>query len=252
MELSAVRRAGPERAPGHPPTARCSRSSPRTTCSPCRCSTTPGACSARSASTTWSTGCSAPVGGSGRAGGVATATGGVDMKRRSDLTHRAQRTVDVSYDPEFFGQFSESIARFIGTARFLVWQTIVIIVWLAVNTLPPEKYQFDPWNRGLVLLTLVLSLQAVVRGAADPARPEPPGAPRPRRRPSRTARSPSARRPTPSSSPARSPACALAGRRRHRRGVARRARAHHGGDGPHRRAPQRHGLAPESPETAGR
>ena len=59
-----------------------------------------------------------------------------------------------------FGQFSESIARFIGTARFLVWQTIVIIVWLAANMLPPEKYQFDPWDRGLVLLTLVLSLQA--------------------------------------------------------------------------------------------
>ena len=83
------------------------------------------------------------------------------MKRRGDLTQPRERgRIGVSYDPEFFGQFSESIARFIGTARFLVWQTAVIIIWLAANTLPPEKYQFDPWNRGLVLLTLALSLQA--------------------------------------------------------------------------------------------
>jgi uncharacterized membrane protein len=83
------------------------------------------------------------------------------VKRRTELTQpRAKGRLDVSYDPEVFGQFSESIARYLGTARFLVWQTGVIIVWLALNILPPERYQFDPWNRGLVLLTLVLSLQA--------------------------------------------------------------------------------------------
>jgi uncharacterized membrane protein len=66
----------------------------------------------------------------------------------------------VHYDPEAFGQFSESIARTLGTARFLVWQTFVIIIWIAWNTLLPESWQFDAWDRGLVLLTLVLSLQA--------------------------------------------------------------------------------------------
>ena len=83
------------------------------------------------------------------------------VKRRSDLTSPRHRyRFDVSYDAEAFGQFSESIARYLGTARFLVWQTVVVILWLAFNLLPPERYQFDPWNRGLVLLTLVLSLQA--------------------------------------------------------------------------------------------
>jgi uncharacterized membrane protein len=83
------------------------------------------------------------------------------VKRRSDLTQpRQRRRFDVTYDSEAFGQFSESIARYLGTARFLVWQTFVIIVWLALNLLPPERWQFDPWDRGLVLLTLVLSLQA--------------------------------------------------------------------------------------------
>lgn len=83
------------------------------------------------------------------------------MKRRSELTQPRQRgRFDVSYDPEAFGRFSESIARYLGTARFLVWQTVVIVFWLAWNILMPHEWQFDPWDRGLVLLTLVLSLQA--------------------------------------------------------------------------------------------
>ena len=83
------------------------------------------------------------------------------MKRRNELTQPRQRgRFDLSYDSEAFGVFSESIARFLGTARFLVWQTGIIVVWLAFNIIPPARYQFDPWDRGLVLLTLVLSLQA--------------------------------------------------------------------------------------------
>jgi uncharacterized membrane protein len=83
------------------------------------------------------------------------------MKRRSELSQpRPRSRFDVGYDAEAFGRFSESIARYLGTARFLVWQTIVIIVWLALNTMVPSTWQFDPWGRGLVLLTLVLSLQA--------------------------------------------------------------------------------------------
>jgi uncharacterized membrane protein len=83
------------------------------------------------------------------------------VKRRGDLTTpRERRRLDVSYDAEAFGRFGESIASFLGTARYLVWQTVVILVWLALNLLPPARYQFDPWGRGLVLLTLLLSLQA--------------------------------------------------------------------------------------------
>jgi uncharacterized membrane protein len=83
------------------------------------------------------------------------------VKRRNDLTEPRRRSqFDFSYDPDSFGRFSESIARYLGTARFLVWQTGVIILWLAFNIIPPGTWQFDPWDRGLVLLTLVLSLQA--------------------------------------------------------------------------------------------
>jgi uncharacterized membrane protein len=83
------------------------------------------------------------------------------MKRREDLsTPRQNRRLGVHYDPDAFGQFSESIARYLGTARFLVWQSVVIAAWVIWNYVLPESVQFDPWARGLVLLTLVLSLQA--------------------------------------------------------------------------------------------
>lgn len=83
------------------------------------------------------------------------------MKRREDLSApRASRAARMQYDREAFGNFSEGIARFLGTGRYLVYQTGLIIVWLGLNVLPPERFQFDPWDRGLVLLTLVLSLQA--------------------------------------------------------------------------------------------
>lgn len=83
------------------------------------------------------------------------------MKRREDLTApRRARRLGVQYDSDAFGAFSESIANFLGTARYLVFQTVVITVWILFNTVAPEAIKFDPWDRGLVLLTLVLSIQA--------------------------------------------------------------------------------------------
>lgn len=64
----------------------------------------------------------------------------------------------VHYDPERFGRFSETIARFIGTARFLVFQTIVVIVWILWNVVMPVDLRFDDYP--FILLTLALSLQA--------------------------------------------------------------------------------------------
>jgi uncharacterized membrane protein len=83
------------------------------------------------------------------------------VKRYEDLSApRATRRIGVQYDSDAFGAFAESIASFLGTARFLVFQTVVIAVWLIHNTFAPDNLKFDPWSRGLVLLTLVLSIQA--------------------------------------------------------------------------------------------
>jgi uncharacterized membrane protein len=83
------------------------------------------------------------------------------VKRREDLTEpRGSRRIGVQYDADAFGRLSESIARLIGTGRFLVFQTAVIVLWIAYNLLAPRSFRFDPWGRGLVLLTLALSVQA--------------------------------------------------------------------------------------------
>lgn len=70
---------------------------------------------------------------------------------------RSRLSLGIHYDPEAFGEFSETIARTIGTARFLVIQTIVIVLWILVNAFVPPL-QFDPYP--FIFLTLVLSLQA--------------------------------------------------------------------------------------------
>ena len=80
------------------------------------------------------------------------------MRRREDLSApRGGIRVGIHYDPEAFGRFSESIARFIGTARYLVLQTVVIVVWIAVNVGFPAL-RFDEYP--FILLTLALSMQA--------------------------------------------------------------------------------------------
>jgi uncharacterized membrane protein len=62
------------------------------------------------------------------------------------------------FDPEAFGRWSESIARYMGTARFIVWMTVVIAAWFGWNTLAPAGLRFDPYT--FTFLTLILSLQA--------------------------------------------------------------------------------------------
>ena len=64
------------------------------------------------------------------------------------------------YDPETFGRLSERFARFLGTARFIVYMTVFIIVWIAWNTWGPSAIRFDPRVKNYTLLTLILSLQA--------------------------------------------------------------------------------------------
>src|SRR4029453_7745764 len=71
---------------------------------------------------------------------------------------RGVRRTGPRYDAEAFGRFAETIARFIGTARFLVLQTIVVIGWIAWNVGVPASWRFDEYP--FIFLTLALSLQA--------------------------------------------------------------------------------------------
>ncbi len=62
------------------------------------------------------------------------------------------------FDPEAFGRWSEGIARYMGTAKFIVYMTVVILLWFGWNTLAPKDLRFDPYT--FTFLTLMLSLQA--------------------------------------------------------------------------------------------
>ncbi|WIM96021.1 DUF1003 domain-containing protein [Actinoplanes oblitus] len=77
---------------------------------------------------------------------------------RLDQPREPGRVRLPKFDPEAFGRWSESIARYMGTAKFIVYMTVVIGVWFAWNRVMPAKLQFDPYPFGF--LTLVLSLQA--------------------------------------------------------------------------------------------
>jgi uncharacterized membrane protein len=68
----------------------------------------------------------------------------------------------VSYDPDAFGRMSETIARFLGTGRYLAIQTVFVVVWIAINGFlwyrvssgkVPDPYPF-------ILLNLFFSTQA--------------------------------------------------------------------------------------------
>lgn len=77
---------------------------------------------------------------------------------RLDQPREPRRLRVPRFDPETFGRWSEAIARFMGTARFLVYMTVVILAWVGWNTLAPEVLRFDPYT--FTFLTLILSLQA--------------------------------------------------------------------------------------------
>jgi uncharacterized membrane protein len=72
-------------------------------------------------------------------------------------TPRTSRGISLRLDPETVGQSTEAIARFFGTGRYLLIQTILVIVWIAVNLIAVEA-RFDPYP--FILLNLAFSTQA--------------------------------------------------------------------------------------------
>jgi uncharacterized membrane protein len=77
---------------------------------------------------------------------------------RLDQPRPQRRRLLPEYDAEAFGRLSESVARFLGTGRFIVWMTLIIIVWVLWNIAAPPHLRFDHYP--FIFLTLMLSLQA--------------------------------------------------------------------------------------------
>ena len=84
-----------------------------------------------------------------------------DSRRvRLDTPRDTRRSIvrRPSVDADAFGVFAESFARYMGTAKFLIWMTMFVVAWVSWNVLAPGDLRFDEFP--FIFLTLMLSLQA--------------------------------------------------------------------------------------------
>jgi uncharacterized membrane protein len=83
----------------------------------------------------------------------------ISIGARSDLTapRGSSPRRGARYDTDAFGRMSESIARFLGTGRFLAGQSVLVVFWIALNTLGFIRH-WDPYP--FILLNLAFSTQA--------------------------------------------------------------------------------------------
>jgi len=79
--------------------------------------------------------------------------------QRLDVPRGRTRSIGsfLRLNPDAVGNFAESIARFLGTGRFLAVQTIVVIVWITLNV-AAVRLRWDPYP--FILLNLAFSTQA--------------------------------------------------------------------------------------------
>ena len=72
-------------------------------------------------------------------------------RRRSLLPRR-------KFDRDAFGKFAEGFARFMGTATFLAYMTVFVIIWIIFNVVGLYGLRWDPYP--FILLNLFFSTQA--------------------------------------------------------------------------------------------
>jgi uncharacterized membrane protein len=80
------------------------------------------------------------------------------LNERADLSvPRGSQQMGARYDADAFGRFAEALARFLGTGRFIVGQTVIVIGWIILNTFG-IIHHWDPYP--FILLNLAFSTQA--------------------------------------------------------------------------------------------
>jgi uncharacterized membrane protein len=79
------------------------------------------------------------------------------MARHDDLSTPRGTPGGPSVDPDSFGRFAERLARFLGTGRYLVAQTLLVILWIILNVVGIIRH-WDPYP--FILLNLGFSTQA--------------------------------------------------------------------------------------------
>jgi uncharacterized membrane protein len=80
------------------------------------------------------------------------------MARGDDLSKpKGAAGTGPVYDPDEFGRLAERLARFFGTPRYIIGQTVIVIFWIILNVVV-AVLRFDPYP--FILLNLAFSTQA--------------------------------------------------------------------------------------------
>jgi uncharacterized membrane protein len=79
------------------------------------------------------------------------------MARKDDLSTPRGTPGGPVYDPDAFARFAERLARFLGTGRYLAAQTILVVLWIALN-IAAASLRWDAYP--FILLNLAFSTQA--------------------------------------------------------------------------------------------
>nr|WP_120491315.1 DUF1003 domain-containing protein [Corynebacterium lactis] len=78
-------------------------------------------------------------------------------RTRLDTPVVDRKTKAFDFDGDRVGEIAESIARFLGTGKYLAYQTIIVLVWVALNV-GGFWWNWDPYP--FILLNLAFSTQA--------------------------------------------------------------------------------------------
>jgi uncharacterized membrane protein len=71
--------------------------------------------------------------------------------------HEPHVHLETPFGSDAFGKRAEAFARFFGTPKFLIGQTVLVAVWIAINAVA-ASLRWDPYP--FILLNLAFSTQA--------------------------------------------------------------------------------------------
>ena len=71
--------------------------------------------------------------------------------------HRAHGALTSAFGDDRFGAIAERIARFFGTPKYIIGQSVIVVIWILVNA-AGVIFRFDPYP--FILLNLAFSTQA--------------------------------------------------------------------------------------------
>ncbi|AGF72145.1 DUF1003 domain-containing protein [Corynebacterium halotolerans] len=79
------------------------------------------------------------------------------IRSELDTPLGARRKKLLRFDDDAVGAAAEKVARFFGTGQYLMWQTVIVIIWISLN-IGGFWWNWDPYP--FILLNLAFSTQA--------------------------------------------------------------------------------------------